>query len=357
MSDPTIQAFSAPVSGIPVSSAFAAGPRVARTPPAGRAGAAPIRIAVVAFDGITPFHLSVPSLVFGARPGGAATGFEVRVCAADPEPLRTTAGFSIVPEYGLSELERADWVIVPTWHEDCRPAPDDLIQALRRAGERGAGLVGLCLGAFPLAQAGLLDGLRATTHWAYAGRLAERHPGVRVEREALYVDEGRVLTSAGVAAGLDCCLHLLGRLGGTGAASRAARALVVAPHRDGGQAQFIERPMPASPGEGRLARVLGWAAAHAEQPHTIDTLAARAAMSRRSFTRHFQRATGTSLKQWLLARRLERARELLEGSVLPIDAVAQAAGFGSALSLRQHFRARLRTTPTAYRRAFREGCP
>lgn len=148
-------------------------------------------------------------------------------------------------------------MIVPTWHDDCRPAPDVLIRALRLAGERGAGLVGLYLGAFPLAQAGLLDGLRATTHWAYADLLAERHPRIRVEREALYVDEGRVLTSAGVAAGLDCCLHLLGRLGGVGAASRAARRLVVAPHRDGGQAQFIEQPMPASAGEGRLARVLG----------------------------------------------------------------------------------------------------
>lgn len=318
------------------------------------AGAAVPRIAVVAFDGMTPFHLSVPSLVFGLKSGagGDVMGFDVRVCAVDPPPLRTTGGFSITPEHDLTELERADWVIVPTWHDDCRPAPDLLIRALRLAGERGAGLVGLCLGAFPLAQAGLLDGLRATTHWAYADRLARGHPRIRVEREALYVDEGRVLTSAGVAAGLDCCLHLLGRLGGVGAASRAARRLVVAPHRDGGQAQFIERPMPASAGEGRLARVLGWAAAHVQEPHTIDSLAARAAMSRRSFTRHFQQATGTSLKQWLLALRLARARELLEGGVLPVDAVAQAAGFGSALSLRQHFRARLRTTPTAYRRAF-----
>src|SRR5690606_12620566 len=327
------------------------------SPTARSSGTAVSGIAVVAFDGITPFHLSVPSLVFGARPGGVAAGFDVRVCAAESPPLRTTAGYTIAPEHGLSALEWADWVIVPTWHEDCRPAPDGLIRALRHVSARGAGLVGLCLGAFPLAQAGLLDGLRATTHWAYADLLAERHPGVRVEREALYVDEGRVLTSAGVAAGLDCCLHLLGRLVGTCTANRAARALVVAPHRDGGQAQFIERPMPSSAGEGRLARVLGWAAGHMEQPHTIDTLAARAAMSRRSFTRHFQRATGTSLKQWLLALRLARARELLEGGDLPIDAVAQAAGFGSALSMRQHFQARLRTTPTAYRRAFRDSRP
>ncbi|MGA0585506.1 MAG: AraC family transcriptional regulator, partial [Castellaniella sp.] len=170
-------------------------------------------------------HLSVPSLVFGLRSGagGPAMGFDIQVCAVDPPPLRTTGGFSIIPEHDLTALERADWVIVPTWHDDCRPAPDVLIRALRLAGERGAGLVGLCLGAFPLAQAGLLDGLRATTHWAYADRLARRHPRIRVEREALYVDEGKVLTSAGVAAGLDCCLHLLGRLGGAGAASHAAR--------------------------------------------------------------------------------------------------------------------------------------
>lgn len=332
-----------------------AGPSGILQPASGPASRpAACRIAVIAFDGITPFHLSVPSLVFGAGTEGGS-GFEVRVCAASPPPLRTTAGFTMDTEYGLADLDWADWVIMPSWHSDCRCAPAGLIDALRRASQRGAGLVGLCLGAFPLAQAGLLDGLRATTHWAHAATLAGRHPHIRLEHEALYVDEGRVLTSAGVAAGLDCCLHLLGRLVGAAAANRVARSLVVAPHRDGGQAQFIERPVPSSPGEGRLARVMEWALAHVEHPHTVDALADRAAMSRRTFTRHFRQATGTSLTQWLLARRLDRARELLERSALPVEAVAQAAGFGSALSLRQHFRARLRTSPTAYRRAFRDG--
>jgi transcriptional regulator GlxA family with amidase domain len=214
-------------------------------------------------------------------------------------------------------------------------------------------VVALCLGAFPVAEAGLLDGRAATTHWAAAGELARRYPKVKVDAEVLYVDEGDVLSSAGVAAGIDCCLHLLRRLCGADAANAVARRLVVAPHRQGGQAQFIERPLPVSPSDGRLARVLEWVGRHLDVQHDLDTLAGRAAMSRRNFTRHFRQATGMSFKQWLLEQRLQHARTLLEGSDVPVELVAQQAGFGSALSLRQHFRATLQTSPAAYRRQFR----
>ena len=314
------------------------------------------RVAVIAYDGMTPFHLSVPCLVFSGRPGADARArFELTVCGAGPEaPLATSAGFGIVPPHGLEALAGADIVVMPSWHDDCRPAPPLLLDALRAAHRRGACIVALCLGAFPVAEAGLLDGRGATTHWAAAAELARRHPRVRVDPEVLYVDEGDVLTSAGVAAGLDCCLHLLRRLCGADAANHVARMLVVAPHRQGGQAQFIERPLPVSPSDGRLAAVLDWVTRHLAQEHAIDDLAQRAAMSRRNFTRHFRQATGTSFKQWLLAQRLAHARWMLETGDAAIEVVARRAGFGSALSLRQHFRAALQTSPAAYRKAFRE---
>jgi transcriptional regulator GlxA family with amidase domain len=211
----------------------------------------------------------------------------------------------------------------------------------------------LCLGAFPVAEAGLLDGRAATTHWAAADELARRYPKVKVDPEVLYVDEGDVLSSAGIAAGIDCCLHLLRRLCGAETANAVARRMVVAPHREGGQAQFIERPLPVSPSDGRLARVLDWVSRNLGAEHDLDALAARAAMSRRNFTRHFRQATGMSFKQWLLEQRLQHARTLLETSEAPVERVAQQAGFGSALSLRQHFRSTLQTSPAAYRKQFR----
>jgi transcriptional regulator GlxA family with amidase domain len=315
------------------------------------------KIAVIAYEGITPFHLSVPSLVFDSRreqPGSPT--FEVRVCAAAPGSLRTSAGFSIAAEHGLEALDGADIVIMPAWHDDCRPAPPELVAALRASAGRGARLVGLCLGAFPLAQAGLLDGRGATTHWGKAAELARRYPKVKVNPDVLYLDEGAVLTSAGVAAGLDCCLHLLRQLCGAERANRVARMLLVAPHRDGGQAQFIERPLPESPSDGRFARVLEWVSAHLHENHAIDALAERAAMSRRSFTRHFRQATGTSFKQWVLKQRLAHAQRMLETTDAPVEVVAGEAGFGTALSLRQHFREHLRTSPSAYRKLYRTKC-
>ncbi|WP_340647943.1 helix-turn-helix domain-containing protein [Pseudoxanthomonas winnipegensis] len=313
----------------------------------------PHRIAVVAFDRISPFHLAVPCQVFESRPEPDLPAFELRVYAAEPGPLRTDAGFSVQPAHGLEGLDGADTVIVPSWRDRDEPAPAVLIDALRRAHAAGAQLVGLCLGTFVLADAGLLDGRPATTHWAALETFARRHPQVRLQPDVLYVDDGDVLTSAGTVAGIDCCLHLVRRLHGAEVANRIARRLVVAPHRQGGQTQYIEQPLPADPGDARLAQVLEWAMTHLDQRLDVDALAARALMSRRTFTRRFRQATGASLGDWLAHQRLARAQRLLETSDLALDRVAAEAGFGSAISLRQRFAATLGTSPSAYRRSFR----
>lgn len=313
----------------------------------------PHRIAVVAFDRISPFHLAVPCQVFESRPEPGLPAFELRVCAAEPGPLRTDAGFSVQPAHGLEGLDGADTVIVPSWRDRDEPAPAVLIDALRRAHAAGAQLVGLCLGTFVLADAGLLDGRPATTHWAALETFARRHPQVRLQPDVLYVDDGDVLTSAGTVAGIDCCLHLVRRLHGAEVANRIARRLVVAPHRQGGQTQYIEQPLPTDPGDARLAQVLEWAMTHLDQRLDVDALAARALMSRRTFTRRFRQATGASLGDWLAHQRLARAQRLLETSDLALDRVAAEAGFGSAISLRQRFAATLGTSPSAYRRSFR----
>ncbi|SFK37717.1 GlxA family transcriptional regulator [Lysobacter sp. cf310] len=312
-------------------------------------------IAVVAFDRISPFHLSVPCIVFEDRGFDAQARFALRVCAAEPGPLRTQAGFSIAVEHGLEGLDEAGVVIVPSWRDADERPPEALLQALRRAHARGARIVGLCLGAYVLAEAGLLDGRRATTHWHWSEHFARRYPQVRLQWDVLYVDDDELTTSAGTAAALDCCLHLLRRRCGAELASRVARRLVVAPHRQGGQAQYIERPVPASPQDERLSGVLSWALAHLEQPHSLDALAERALMSRRSFTRRFRQSTGTTVAQWLTNQRLARAQRLLESTDQPIEAIAADTGFGSAVSLRQHFAAALKTSPSAYRREFRGG--
>lgn len=313
-----------------------------------------IRVAVLAFDGIRPFHLSVPCAVFGEA-AGAEPLFEVRVCAAEPGELRSQAGFTIGTRHDLRKLGWAELVVVPSWRNAREPAPPPLLAALRRAHRRGALIVGLCLGAFVLAEAGLLDGRRATTHWRWTERFASRFPQVRVDPGVLYVDEGDVLTSAGTAAGIDCCLHVVRRQCGAEASNRIARTLVVPPHRQGSQAQYIEQPVQATSGEGRLAKTLDWATRHLDTGHSLDSLASRAMMSRRSFTRHFRQRTGTTVGQWLLGQRLALAQRLLETTAQPIERIAERAGFGSALSMRQHFGVAFNTTPSMYRREFRGG--
>ncbi|MCC4593236.1 helix-turn-helix domain-containing protein [Xanthomonas campestris pv. cannae] len=315
----------------------------------------PHRIAVVAFDRISPFHLAVPCQVFEARPDTDLPAFDLRVCAADPGPLRTDAGFAIQVQHGLDALDGADTVIVPSWRDAAEPAPAALCQALRRAHAAGAQVVGLCLGTFVLADAGLLDGRPATTHWAALARFAQRHPQVRLQPDVLYVDDGDVLTSAGTVAGIDCCLHLVRRRHGADVANRIARRLVVAPHRQGGQAQYIEQPLPASRRDAQLGPTLDWMLQRLDQPQRLDALAAHARMSRRSFTRQFRQVTGTTVVQWLAHQRLVRAQQLLERTDLPLERIAADCGFGSAGALRLQFTRDLGLPPSAYRRGFRAG--
>ncbi|UYK86088.1 helix-turn-helix domain-containing protein [Xanthomonas sacchari] len=315
----------------------------------------PHRIAVVAFDRISPFHLAVPCQVFEARPDTDLPAFDLRVCAAEPGLLRTDAGFAIQVQHGLEALDGADTVIVPSWRDAAEPAPAALCQALRRAHAAGAQVVGLCLGTFVLADAGLLDGRPATTHWAALTRFAQRHPQVRLQPDVLYVDDGDVLTSAGTVAGIDCCLHLVRRRHGADVANRIARRLVVAPHRQGGQAQYIEQPLPASRRDAQLGPTLDWMLQRLEQPLRLDALAAHARMSRRSFTRQFRQVTGTTVVQWLAHQRLVRAQQLLESTDLALERIAADCGFGSAGALRLQFTRDLGLPPSAYRRGFRAG--
>lgn len=322
-----------------------------RTPPT---EPVPRSIAVVAFHRVSPFQVAAPCLVFGEdRFELGVPRFDLRVCAAEPAPLRTAAGFEIHTPHGLAAVRRADVVIVPSWRDINEAPPVPLLDALRAAHRRGATVVGLCLGAFVLAAAGLLDGRRATTHWHWAPAFAERYPAVDLDPSVLYVDEGRVVTSAGIAAGLDCCLYLLRRWCGTEIANRLARRLVLAPHRRGGQAQFIEQPLPPPGADARLQNLLAWLQAHIGERHDLDTLARRMAMSRRTFTRQFQKTTGTSVGQWLTHQRLILASRLLETTDRPVESVAADAGFGSGLSLRQHFAARYGMPPATYRRQYR----
>ncbi|MDV0437788.1 GlxA family transcriptional regulator [Xanthomonas sacchari] len=315
----------------------------------------PHRIAVVAFDRISPFHLAVPCQVFEARPDPDLPAFDLRVCAVDPGPLRTDAGFAIHVQHSLKALEGADTVIVPSWRDAAEPAPEVLCQALRRAHAAGAQVVGLCLGTFVLADAGLLDGRPATTHWAALARFAQRHPQVRLQPDVLYVDDGDVLTSAGTVAGIDCCLHLVRRRHGADVANRIARRLVVAPHRQGGQAQYIEQPLPVSRRDAQLGPTLDWMLQRLDQPQRLDALAAHARMSRRSFTRQFRQVTGTTVVQWLAHQRLVRAQQLLERTDLALERIAADCGFGSAGALRLQFTRDLGLPPSAYRRGFRAG--
>lgn len=317
----------------------------------------PKEIAVLAFNGISPFHLSVPCLVFENRAWAGLPSYKLRICAGEPTHhgmLRTNAGFDLQTNLTLEDAAHADVLIVPSWRNPQEHPPAPMVSAVRDAYERGTTVVGLCLGAFVLAQAGVLDGREATTHWSAAAEFSRRYPRVKLVPDVLYLDaeDGRLVTSAGTAAGLDCCLHLVRLWHGAEVANRIARRLVVAPHRQGGQAQYIEQPLHDAPGGDRLSELLNWSVAHLAEPHTLDSLAERAAMSRRNFTRRFRELTGTTVGQWLLGQRLAHAQRMLENTHLPVEAVAQLSGFGSAVSLRQHFGKAYHTSPSAYRALF-----
>ncbi|TIX23132.1 GlxA family transcriptional regulator [Mesorhizobium sp.] len=306
-------------------------------------------IAVLAFDGISPFHLSVPCLVFGEdRTALGLPRFDFRICAIKAGPIHTEAGLTIAAPHGLEGLDGADIVIIPSWHHLGEPVSPLLMEALRRAHQRGALIVGLCLGTFAIAAAGLLSGRRAATHWAYSDQLQTLHPDIAVDATVLYVDNGDVVTSAGVAAGLDCCLHIVRARYGAEAALRLARQIVLSPHRQGGQAQFIEHPVARSADADRFTQALDAVRATLGETHSLDSLADAAGLTRRTFTRRFQKSIGTSFGDWLTSQRIELAQRLLEATEKSMDLVAFEAGFGSATSLRQHFSARLRTSPARW---------
>jgi len=308
-------------------------------------------VAVLAYDGVCTFELGIAIEVFGL-PNMGPDWYRVVVCTDRPRRrLAASGGVGLVADAGLDALKGASTVIVPGWQPlDARP-PQVLLDALRLAHARGARIASICSGVFVLAAAGLLDGRRAAVHWANADMLARCYPQVRVDAEVLYVDDGEILSSAGRAAGLDLCLHIVRSDFGSEVANQVARRLVIPPHREGGQAQFIRRPLQS---EGDpLTPVFDWAQRHLDDDLSISRLAARVHMSRRTFIRRFQGATGVSPGEWVLQARVAHARNLLEATDLPVEQVATAAGFGSADALRHQFRGRLRISPVRYRASFR----
>jgi AraC family transcriptional regulator, transcriptional activator FtrA len=308
---------------------------------------------VLAYDGIAMFELGVACDVFGSPMGQlfASPWYELSLCAAAPGLVSVDAGFDIDVPHGIDRIRNAGTIVVtPTDLLD--EVPPAILDELRNAQRRGQRIVSLCTGAFILARAGLLDGRRATTHWSECEALGRQHPDVLVDPNVLYVDDGDVLTSAGSAASIDLLLHLVRQDYGSEIANRVARDLVVPPHREGDQAQYIDTPMPTYAGADLLAEALGWARSHLDESVTIDDLAARSAMSPRNFARHFGETTGTTPYRWLMQQRVERAQRLLESTDLSIDLVASRSGFGTADNLRKHFRRAVHTSPNTYRRTF-----
>ncbi|MFM9706894.1 GlxA family transcriptional regulator [Streptomyces galilaeus] len=322
------------------------------------AGFRPHRVVVLALDGLLPFELGIPHRIFGRPkdPEGRHL-YEVVTCSVRPPgPVETDADFAIQVAHGPEALATADTVIVPASYElgpvfEEGVLTADLAAALARI-RPGTRLASICTGVYVLAAAGVLDGRPATTHWADAARLQELFPSVRVDPDVLFIDDGDVLTSAGVAAGIDLCLHMVRRDHGTAVANEVARRTVVPPHRDGGQAQYIEQPVP-DPQQSGTTAARAWALGRLHQPIQLRDMAAQEAMSVRTFTRRFREEVGVSPGQWLTQQRVERARHLLESTDLSVDQIARDAGFGTAQSMRQHLQAALGVTPTAYRRTFR----
>jgi transcriptional regulator GlxA family with amidase domain len=312
------------------------------------------RVVALCLDGVVAFDLAAPAQAFSsAIARGGRPHYEFATCSVDGAPLTSTTGFAVVPQGDLNLLNSADTVVVPAYIDIFSAPPVEALEALRGAAEGGARVISVCGGAFALAHAGLLDGRRATTHWGFADELATRFPAIEVDAAALYVDEGAVMTSAGLSAGIDLCLHVIREDCGAAVGDRVARHMVAAPHREGGQAQFIERPAAtAGVTTGSLEGTRRWAAERLHEPLDVAAMARHACVSPRTFARRFREETGTTPLQWLLKQRVQEARRLLEETELPVDAVAWRAGFGTAASLRDHFRRATATTPTAYRRSF-----
>ncbi|MEW9533245.1 transcriptional regulator FtrA [Microbispora sp. NPDC049125] len=310
-------------------------------------------VSVLAFDGMSPFELGCVVEVFGLpRPELEVPWYDLVVCAERDRPLRAVGGFTVQAAHGLDAFAEADTVIVPGVPDVRAEVSPALVSALRRASDRGARIVSICSGAFALAAAGLLDDRPATTHWRYAALLRRRFPQVQVDPSVLYVDGGDVLTSAGSAAGLDLLIHLVRRDHGPSVANAVARRLVVPPHREGGQAQYVEAPVPALDDDDAVGRAMEWALAGLARPITVAAMARVAGMSPRSFVRHFNRRTGTSPLRWVIAQRVAASLPLLETTAVPIEEIGAAVGFESPVTFRHHFSRSMHTSPSAYRRTF-----
>jgi transcriptional regulator GlxA family with amidase domain len=315
-------------------------------------------VAAVVANDLSPFEFAVACEVFGIDRSDDVgfPWYRFLVCGADPSPITTKTGFTLNAPYGLEGLRRADTIVVPASGHLAGSTSENerLLDALRRAHRRGARIMSVCSGAFVLAAAGLLDGRTATTHWMYASELARSYPKITVDPDVLYVDDGDILTSAGTAAGIDLCLHVVRQDYGAEAANVVARRMVIPPHRDGGQAQFVATPLPDVPADDPFADTLVWIQAHLDEPLAVPDLARRSAMSPRTFARRFRDTTGATPHQWLLRQRILLAQRLLERTDLSVDVIATQCGLGTATNLRQHFQRIVRTSPNAYRRTFQK---
>lgn len=312
----------------------------------------PLSVAIVAFDGISPFHLSVPCMVFEALPDH----FSVQVCMDRPGEnnfLTTSSHFKLADLADISILANADLIIIPSWYYPYQKPDALLCDLLQQAHQGGARLAGLCLGAFAIAATGLLQGKQATTHWQAAEDFNQFFPEIDLQADILYMEEDRILTSAGTAAALDCCLHIVRELLGSQQANQLARLFVVPPHRQGGQAQFIDQPMPVQISDQKLSQLIDWMQANLSQSLNLDMLAGRVAMSRRNFSRKFKSVTGKSVGNWLLDQRLAYSQILLENSALSIEIIADQAGFGSVMTFRHHFKQKFSVTPQQWRQIFK----
>jgi AraC family transcriptional activator FtrA len=310
-------------------------------------------VAVIVLDGVAPFELGVLCEVFGTdRSAQGLPRYDFAICSPGARPVTAQQGFSVTPTEDLDRLESADLIGVPAMGIHV-VVPEEVSAALRRAVERGARIVTLCTGIFVLHEAGLLEGRRCTTHWMHVDELAAVCPRARLEPDLLYVQDGPLITSAGSAAGIDACLHVLRAEHGSKVANAVARRMVIPPHREGGQRQYIEAPVPCSEAE-TLAPLLDWVVEHLDEAMTVETLAARSSMSARTFARRFRAETGTTPHSWLTSQRLLLAERLLEDSDDPVELVAARAGFGTAAVLRHHFQQHRHTTPVAFRHAFRQ---
>jgi AraC family transcriptional regulator, transcriptional activator FtrA len=312
---------------------------------------APHRVAVLAYEGLCTFEFGIAVELFGLPRPELDHWYTFEVCGLEPGPLRATGGVSVLPRSGLKGLLRADTIIIPGWRNPADPPPQRLIRTLIAAHRQGARLVSICSGIFVLAATGLLDGRRATTHWRYLEKLKSAFPEIQLQPDVLYIDEEDVLTSAGSAAGIDLCLHIIRKDLGTLTVNKVARRLVISPHREGGQAQFIDRPVSdeTSPW---LTHLLDWAQVRLRNRITVTQLATQARMSKRTLSRRFAEVTGTSPLDWITTLRVRCAKDLLETTAFSMEEIADKCGFGSAPTLRHHFRARVKLSPNAYRSRF-----